>query len=72
MIYILNLLLAEIAGIITYQHFITSPLRYFIPYPAELLIFAIPLAGTVIRKPFSFYYYAVLVFFNISPHSLHL
>jgi len=67
MIYILNLLLAEVAGIITYQHFITSPLRYFIPYPAELLIFAIPLAGTVIRKPFSFYYYAVLVFFNISP-----
>ncbi len=67
MIYFLNLILAEIAGIITYQHFITSPLRYFIPYPAELLLFAIPVVGLVVRKPFSFYYYAVLIFFNISP-----
>jgi len=66
MIYILNLTLAEIAGIITYQHFIASPLRYFIPYPAELLLFAIPVVGLVVRRPFSFYYYAVLIFFNIS------
>ncbi|MDI3498375.1 hypothetical protein [Archaeoglobus sp.] len=67
MITLLNLLLAEIAGFITYQHFTASPLRYFIPYPAELLLFAIPLVGLAVRRPFSFYYYSVLIFFNISP-----
>ncbi len=71
MITVLNLVLAEIAGFITYRHFTASPLRYFIPYPAELLLFAIPLVGFIVRKPFSFYYYAALVFFNISPILAH-
>ncbi|WP_202318372.1 hypothetical protein [Archaeoglobus neptunius] len=67
MIQILNLLIAEIAAYYTYEQFVSSPLRFFIPYPAEILLFAIPLIGMLFRRPFSFYYYIFLVFFNISP-----
>jgi hypothetical protein len=67
MIYLLNFFIAEIAAFLTYQHFLASPLRYFLPYPAELLIFAIPVVGLIIKRPFSFPYYVLLLFFNISP-----
>ncbi len=66
MIHLLNFFIAEIAAFITYQHFLSSPLRYFLPYPAELLIFVAPIAGLVVKRPFSFPYYALLLFFNLS------
>ncbi len=67
MIYLVNFLIAEVAAYITYNSFASSPLRYFIPYPTELLLFVIPLIGLLFRKPFNFYFYSLLVFFNLSP-----
>ncbi len=67
MIYLINLLIAEVAAYITYSSFVGSPLRYFIPYPAEMLLFAFPLVGLLFKRPFNFYFYSLLIFFNISP-----
>ena len=67
MIYLINLLIAEVAAYITYSSFVGSPLRYFIPYPAEMLLFAFPLIGLLFKRPFNFYFYSLLVFFNIPP-----
>lgn len=67
MIDLVNLLIAEVAAYFTYNSFVSSPLRYFIPYPAELLLFVIPLIGLLFRRPFNFYFYSLLIFFNLSP-----
>lgn len=67
MIYLVNFIIAEIAAYITYSSFTASPLRYFIPYPAELILFIAPLIGLIFKRPFNFYFYSLLVFFNLSP-----
>jgi len=60
-------ILAELAAFLTYQNFVSSPLRLFIPYPAEMLLFALPIIGVLFKKPFSLQFYILLLFFNISP-----
>jgi len=67
MIYVINFILAEIAAYLTYSSFNASPLRYFIPYPAELILFISPLIGLIFKRPFNLYFYSLLVFFDLSP-----
>lgn len=67
MIYLVNFVLAEIAAYLTYSNYLSSPLYLFTPFPVEVIIFAIPLIGLIFKRPFSFYFYSILVFFNLSP-----
>ncbi len=65
MIWLVNLLLAEIAAYLTYLDCTSSPLRYFMSPSMALLLFVLPLVGLLFRKPFSYHFYIVLFAFNL-------
>jgi len=65
MIWLVTLLLAEIAAYLTYLDCISSPLRYFIPPSMALLLFILPLVGAAFKRPFSYHFYVVLFAFNL-------
>ncbi len=65
MIWLVNLLLAEVAAYLTYLDCISSPLRYFIFPSMALLLFIPPLVGALFRRPFSYHYYLLLFAFNL-------
>ncbi len=65
MIWLINLILAEIAAYITYLEYSSSPLQYLVSPYIAMLLFILPLIGAIFKKPFSYPLYLSLFAFHL-------